>query len=64
MSEDSDRKSGGNLKAWPKWLDEGKSSPAGRMGFSAWNLWKKDDSLVESGLIGPVTLIPNEPVPQ
>ena len=31
---------------------------AGRFTFGSWRLWKKDDPLVESGLLGPVTLWP------
>ena len=30
LPEDSDRNGNGTLKAWPKWLMEGKSSPTGR----------------------------------
>jgi hypothetical protein len=56
LPEDSDRNPSGNLKSWPAWLAEGKPSPTGRYTFTSWRLWKKDDPLVESGLIGPVTL--------
>jgi len=44
------------LKAWPQWLLDGKPSPAGRLTFTTWHHWKKDDGLLESGLLGPVTL--------
>ena len=56
MPEDSSRNADGTLKEWPQWLQEGKASPAGRYTFTSWRLWKTDDSLLESGLIGPVTL--------
>ena len=56
LPEDSDRKADGTLKSWPQWLAEGKPSPTGRFTFTSWRLWKKDDPLVESGLLGPVTL--------
>ena len=60
LPEDSDRLSGGyfdgKAKSWPQWLQEGKSSPTGRFTFSSWKLWKKTDPLVESGLLGPVTI--------
>ncbi len=46
----------GQLKAWPKWLLAGKSSPNGRVTFTTWHHWKKGDALLESGLLGPVTL--------
>jgi hypothetical protein len=56
LPEDSDRNPDGTLKAWPKWVLEGKPSPSGRFTFTSWRLWKKGDSLVESGMLGPVTL--------
>jgi hypothetical protein len=56
LPEDSDRNQDGTLKSWPEWLAAGKPSPAGRYSFTSWRLWKKDDRLVESGLLGPVTL--------
>jgi hypothetical protein len=42
--------------AWPPWLLEGNSSPTGRFTFTSWRLWKKGEPLLESGLLGPVTL--------
>jgi hypothetical protein len=56
LPEDSERNPDGTLKAWPKWVEEGKPSPTGRYTFTTWRLWKKGDPLVPSGLIGPVTL--------
>lgn len=56
LPEDSKRTSKGTLEEWPQWLNEGKPSPAGRYTFTSWRLWKKDDALSESGLLGPVTL--------
>ena len=56
LGEDSDRNPDGTLKAWPQWVQEGKPSPTGRFTFTSWRLWKKGEPLVESGLIGPVTL--------
>jgi hypothetical protein len=49
---------GDRLKEWPQWLLEGKPSPTGRFTFTTWHHWKKDAPLLESGLIGPVTLKP------
>ncbi|MGA2246693.1 MAG: glycosyl hydrolase [Verrucomicrobiota bacterium] len=48
--------SGDQLKEWPQWLLEGKPSPTGRYTFTTWHHWKKDARLLESGLMGPVTL--------
>ena len=63
LPEDSDRrlepqgrKPGGTLNEWPKWVWENKPSPSGRYAFSSWRLWQKNDPLVPSGLIGPVTI--------
>jgi hypothetical protein len=61
LPEDSDRNPSGNLKSWPSWLAEGKPSPAGRYTFTSWRLWKKDDPLVESGLLGPVEVVVSLP---
>lgn len=56
LPEDSERNPDGTLKAWPQWLIDGKSSPTGRFTFTTWRLWKKDEALLESGLIGPVRI--------
>jgi hypothetical protein len=57
LPEDSDRNSNGTLKSWPQWVQEGKPSPTGRYTFTSWRLWRKNDALLESGLIGPVELV-------
>ena len=56
LPEDSERQPGGLLKSWPQWLRDGKASPTGRKAFSTYRRWKKEDTLVESGLLGPVSL--------
>lgn len=56
LPDDSPRADGITLKAWPQWLLEGKPSPTGRHTFTSHRLWKKDDPLQESGLLGPVVL--------
>jgi len=64
LPEDSDRYCNGTLKAWPDWLGKGEPSPAGRQTFTSWRMWKKDDALLPSGLLGPVTfrVIPQVPL--
>ena len=47
---------GDQLKAWPQWLLDGKPSPTGRLTFTTWHHYNKDSQLLESGLLGPVTL--------
>ena len=44
------------LAEWPAWFLEGKDSPTGRIAFTTFKHWLKDDPLLESGLIGPVIL--------
>ena len=55
LPEDTER-DGAMLRQWPQWLLDGKPSPTGRLTFSTWKHWTKDDPLLESGLLGPVTL--------
>ena len=47
---------GKQLKEWPQWFLDGKPSPTGRLTFTTWHHWLKDSPLLESGLLGPVTL--------
>ncbi|MGC8553474.1 MAG: glycosyl hydrolase [Phycisphaerae bacterium] len=56
LPEDAQRNGNGSLAAWPAWVLEGKRSPTGRISFTTWELWHKTDSLVPSGLMGPVRL--------
>ena len=53
---DDVERNGAAVKKWPQWFLEGKPSPTGRLTFSTWKYWNKDSPLLESGLIGPVTL--------
>lgn len=64
LPEDSERNPDGTLQRWPQWLLDGKPSPTGRFTFTSWRLWKRNEPLRESGLLGPVTLrtIPTHPV--
>jgi len=54
---------GKRLREWPQWVLDGKPSPTGRYTFTTWHHWTKDDALLESGLIGPVRLVPVIDVP-
>lgn len=56
LPEDSERNPDGTSRSWPQWLQEDRASPAGRFTFTSWRLWKRDDALLESGLLGPVRL--------
>ncbi len=58
LPEDSDRNPNGTLKRWPQWLLDGQPSPTGRYTFTSWRLWKKDEPLRDSGLLGPVQIVP------
>ena len=60
LPEDSARNANGTLKEWPAWLLQDQPSPAGRITFTTWRLWKKDAPLQVSGLLGPVRLVAAE----
>jgi hypothetical protein len=49
--------SGSKLKGWPAWMTNG--SPrrnSGRLTFTTWKFYGKSSALLESGLLGPVSL--------
>ncbi|MGH9616426.1 MAG: glycosylhydrolase-like jelly roll fold domain-containing protein, partial [Acidobacteriaceae bacterium] len=46
------------IDRWPEWLLENKPRPTKRVAFPTWKKWSKDDPLLESGLLGPVRIIP------
>jgi hypothetical protein len=48
---------GAVLARWPQWFLEHKPSPTGRLTFTTWKHWTKDDPLSESGLLGPVCIV-------
>lgn len=56
MPDDSraERDERGRLVRWPQWLVDGKSSPTGRRSFVTFPLWKANEPLQRSGLLGPV----------
>lgn len=45
------------LKVIPAWVLNGESSPSGRLTFTTWRHWLKDDQPLASGLLGPVKLL-------
>ncbi|MDR2115881.1 MAG: hypothetical protein LBP87_05820, partial [Planctomycetaceae bacterium] len=57
LPQDKERQPNGTLSALPEWLLKGQPDPYGRETFCMWNLWKKDDALQPSGLLGPVQII-------
>ena len=56
LPTDSDLDKQGRLTHWPQWVLDGKTSPTGRRSFVTCSLWKKNELLKESGLLGPVRL--------
>lgn len=56
LPPDAEYNPGGAIKAWPQWLLERRPRPSGRIAFTTWHHWRKDSPLIESGLLGPVTL--------
>lgn len=57
LPQDSKRSATGRLEEWPEWVLQGKSSPTGRRSFVTLPQWSQKDSLLPSGLIGPVRLL-------
>jgi hypothetical protein len=48
---------GNAIAAWPQWLVQGKPRPkTNRITFTTWRCYRKGSPLLESGLIGPVSL--------
>lgn len=60
LPEDCARRDDGTLEGWPGWVLAGAPSPTGRIGFASWRLWRADEALLPSGLIGPVRLVSEE----
>lgn len=48
----------GTAKAWPEFLTKGTPRTSGRITFCNYKLWSKNDKPLDSGLIGPVQLVP------
>jgi hypothetical protein len=63
LPEDSERNGDGTLRYWPQWLITGLPSPTGRVTFTDWRLWHKEDPLQKSGLLGPVSLYYSAQIP-
>jgi hypothetical protein len=45
------------LARYPQWLLNNQPRPTGRVAFTVWKHWTKDDPLVEAGLLGPVRIV-------
>jgi len=55
---------GGSPAEWPDWVVDGGPVPdTGRFTFTTWHHYTKDSPLLESGLLGPVTLRTSVEVP-
>lgn len=48
---------GARIKEWPRWFVENTPRPSGRITFTTWKFYRKDDALPDSGLIGPTRLV-------
>lgn len=62
LPEDSERDAEGTLKSWPVWLATDGASPTGRHTFTTRRIWKANDPLIDSGLLGPVRLLAAQPI--
>lgn len=57
LPDDCEWAAGGALARLPEWLVKGTPRPAtGRVTFTTWKHWTRDDPLLDSGLLGPVTV--------
>ena len=56
LPADYERDAKGALKSLPDWLLKSTPRTSGRITFATYNTWKKDDPLLPSGLLGPVTI--------
>ncbi len=56
LPADYERDDKGKLKSLPDWLLKNTPRTSGRITFATYNSWKKDDPLLPSGLLGPVTV--------
>ncbi|HPS56107.1 MAG TPA: DUF3395 domain-containing protein, partial [Sedimentisphaerales bacterium] len=51
------------LKVWPEWFIKNQPRPVKeRFTFTTWQHWEKDDTLMPSGLLGPVKITPVQDV--
>ncbi|KEZ94293.1 hypothetical protein IL45_03840 [Nonlabens ulvanivorans] len=50
------KRKGNKIESLPDWLINDTQRPSERTTFSSWKHWKKDDTLLTSGLLGPVQL--------
>lgn len=58
LPDDREWNPDGSLKAWPRWMIEGKPMPkTGRFTWTTWRHHTKDSPLIPSGLLGPVRII-------
>ena len=46
----------GGIVEIPEWVKKGEKSPTGRTTFTTWKHWTKDDKLLDSGILGPVSV--------
>ena len=57
FQDDCEWVEGKYLKQWPDWfLNKTQRPEPSRITFTTWKHWTKDDNLVPSGIVGPVTL--------
>ena len=47
---------GRTLAEWPQWFQAGRPRPSGRLTFVPWKYLTRNSPLLESGLLGPVSL--------
>lgn len=56
IPDDSNLNNSGTIDKWPDWLLSGQKRPSQRKAFTTRRLWKANDKLLPSGLLGPVII--------
>jgi hypothetical protein len=57
LPKENDYDKDGLITKLPDWYMNNKTKQGQRISFSTWNNFKKEDPLLESGLLGPVRII-------
>jgi hypothetical protein len=50
------KRRGDKIKTLPNWLDNPEMRSSKRQTFASWKHWNKEDTLLPSGLLGPVKI--------
>lgn len=54
------KRNGDKTQTIPEWLKKNTHRPSERITFTSWKHWKQNDTLLTSGLLGPIIVIPRK----